>query len=202
MLRHLADGSGSLVAMRPIAQALSVDEKTVRTYVRLLELLHIVIRVDAWTPGASARVVRAPRMFVEDSGLLCHLLGADAQRIADDDSVTGRGYESWVAMELARLLPYTDANPAIRHWRTHRGDEVDIVLEDRRGQIVAVEIKAGASIGRNDLRGITKLRALAGERFRAGLVLCTCRQTLAVADKVWATPIETLWTAGSTDTQT
>lgn len=194
LLRHLAAGSGSLISMRPIAQALSVDEKTVRSYVRLLELLHVIVSVPAWTPGATGRVVRSPRVFVEDAGLLAYLLDADAARIVADDTITGQAYESWVAMELARLLPHTETNPTMRHWRTHHGDEVDIVLENRRGEIVAIEIKAGASIGRGDLRGIRKLRTLAGDRFVAGLVLCTTRQTLPLGARIWATPIEALWT--------
>ena len=51
LLRHLAAGSGSVVALRPIAQALAIDEKTVRTYLRLLELLYIVVSVPAWAPA-------------------------------------------------------------------------------------------------------------------------------------------------------
>ena len=68
LLCHLAAGSGSLMSMRPIAQALAADEKTVRAYVRLLELLHLLVRVPAWAPGFAARAVRAPRLFIEDSG--------------------------------------------------------------------------------------------------------------------------------------
>lgn len=96
-------------------------------------------------------------------------------------------------MEVARLLPHTEVAPTMRHWRTHHGDEVDIVLENRRGQIVAIEIKAGASIGRADLRAMSKLRDVAGDRFVAGLVLCTTRHTIPFGRRVWATPIEALW---------
>jgi predicted AAA+ superfamily ATPase len=193
LLRHLAAGSGSLIALRPIAQALSVDEKTVRSYVRLLELLHLVVAVPAWTPGTAGRAVRSARIFVEDAGLLAHLLDADAARIASDDTITGRAYETWVAMEVARLLPFTAAAPTMRHWRTHHGDEVDIVLENRRGQLIAIEIKAGATISRHDARAIKKLQGLTGERFLAGVVFCTCRQTSPLGSRIWATPIQALW---------
>jgi len=193
LLLHLAAGSGSLISMRPIAQALAADEKTVRTYVRLLELLHLLVSVPAWTPGFPARAVRAPRLFIEDVGLMAHLLDADATRIAQDDALSGRAYESFVAMELARLLPHTDTAPVMRHWRGAHGEEVDIVLEDRAGRVIAIEIKSGATIRRTDLRGLNKFRALAGERFVAGLVLCTARRTTLLGHSVWATPIEALW---------
>ena len=60
-------------------------------------------------------------------------LNADATRIARDDALSGRAYESFAAMELARLLPHTEAAPAMRHWRGAHGEEVDVVLEDRTG---------------------------------------------------------------------
>jgi uncharacterized protein len=193
LLVHLAAGSGSLVSMRPVAQALAADEKTVRAYVRLLELLHLLVRVPAWTPGFAARAVRAPRLFIEDSGLMTFLLDADAARIAHDDALSGRAYESFVAMELARLLPYTDTAPVLRHWRGAHGEEVDLVLEDRRGRLIAIEIKSGATVKRESLRGLDRFRALAGDRFVAGLVLCTADQTIPLGSKMWAVPIEALW---------
>ncbi|MFZ1924811.1 MAG: ATP-binding protein [Solirubrobacteraceae bacterium] len=193
LLTHLAAGSGSLISMRPIAQALAADEKTVRAYVRLLELLHLVVSVPAWSVGFAARAVRAPRLFVEDSGLLAHLLDAGADRIANDDLLSGRAYESFVAMELARLLPHTATAPRLRHWRGAHGEEVDIVLEDRSGRVIGVEIKSGATVKREHLRGMSKLRELAGERFLAGLVFCTARQTSPLARDIWAVPLGALW---------
>jgi predicted AAA+ superfamily ATPase len=193
LLVHLAAGSGSPISMRPLARALAADEKTVRTYVRLLELLHLAVSVPAWTPGFAARAVRTPRLFVEDSGLLTHLLDADASRIADDDSLSGRAYESFVAMELARLLPHTATAPKLRHWRGPHGEEVDIMLEDRAGRVIAIEVKSGATVRRSDLRSMTKLRELAGTRFLTGLILCTTRQTVPLGTGLWALPLDALW---------
>lgn len=138
----------------------------------------------------------APARLIEDTGLLMHLLDADARRVLTDDALSGRAYESFVAMELARLLPHTETMPTMRHWRGPHGEEVDVVLEDRSGRIVGIEIKAGATVRRGDLRGLNRLRMLAGERFLAGLVLCTARQTIPLSRDIWATPIEALWMQG------
>lgn len=196
LLRHLAGASGSPVSMRPIAQALAVEEKTVRAYVRLLELLYLVVSVPAWAPGFGTRAVRAPRLFVEDTAMLTYLLDADATRIAADANAAGRAYETFAAMELARLLPYTATAPVLRHWRGPHGEEVDLVLEDRGGRVIAIEIKAGATIGRGDLRWLQRFRGLAGERFVAGLVLCTARRTTPLGERLWAVPIDALWSEG------
>jgi len=81
----------------------------------------------------------------------------------------------------------------MRHWRSAHGEEVDIVLEDRTGRVIGVEVKSGSTVRRTDLRGLSRFRALAGERFVAGLVLCTARQTTPLGQDIWATPIEALW---------
>lgn len=193
LLAHLAARSGSLISLRPIAQALAADEKTVRAYVRLLELLHLIVSVPAWAPGSAGRAVRTPRVFVEDAGLMTYLLNADATRIAQDDVLSGRVYESFVAMELARLLPHTEMAPTMRHWRGAHGEEVDIVLENRAGELIAIEIKAGATVRQGALRGLKRFRALTEDRFVAGLVLCTARQSTPLGLNVWAVPIEALW---------
>lgn len=75
------------------------------------------------------------------------------------------------------MLPYTETAPAMLHWRGRGGEEADVLLEDRRGRLVAIAIKAGASVGHADLRGMRALARLAGDRFLAGLVLCTARRT-------------------------
>ena len=67
------------------------------------------------------------------------------------------------------------------------------MLEDRAGRVVAIEIKSGATIRRGDLRGLGRFRDLAGDRFIAGLVLCTTRQTTPLGRQIWAVPIEALW---------
>jgi hypothetical protein len=63
--------------------------------------------------------------------------------------------------------------------------------------VIAIEIKAGATIGRSDIRWLKRFRELAGDRFVAGLVLCTARQTTPLGDRIWGVPIGALWTAPS-----
>lgn len=193
LLRHLAEGTSTLLRYQPLAESIAIDEKTIRSYVRLLELLHLVVEIPAWASPVAGRAVRTPRVFTEDSGLMANLIDADAARIDEDGALAGRSYETWVAMELKRLLPYTDVAPSMWHWRTAHGVEVDLVLEDRRGRIIGVEIKSGATIGRADFRGLDLLRQKAGDRFVAGLVLCSAPRTQAHGDRTWIVPISALW---------
>lgn len=67
------------------------------------------------------------------------------------------------------------------------------MLEDRAGNVVAIEVKAKASLSQVDTRGLAKLRDAAGKRFVAGVVIHAGEQTLPFGDRLWAVPVSGLW---------
>ena len=138
-------------------------------------------------------MLHAPKVYITDSGLLAHLLGADEQRIAKDDRVTGIAFETFAAMEVMKLASWSDVDPRIYHFRDRRGAEVDLVLEDRSGRVIAIEIKAKASPTRNDTKSLIKLRDALGSQFVSGAVIHTGEQTLPLGDRLWGIPISGLW---------
>ncbi len=168
LLSVLATRSSNLLRYANLADALDLDEKTVKSYVSLLEAIFLVRTVPAWRPSFLARVIHAPKVYITDSGLLAHLLNADEQRLADDDRVTGIALETFVAMEIMKHASWSDVDPRIYHFRDQRGAEVDLVLEDRSGCVVAIEIKAKASPTQSDAKGLVKLRDALGARFAGG----------------------------------
>jgi hypothetical protein len=129
---------------------------------------------------------------VTDSGLLCHLLDADEDRLADDDQVTGRALENFAAMEVARHADWAEIDTRLYHYRSGRR-EIDLVLESRRGEIACVEVKAAASFGARDWRAMETLRDERGAAFRSGFLLYAGEQTLPLGDRLWAVPLSALW---------
>jgi uncharacterized protein len=192
LMRLLASQSAGELVYRNLASKLELTGETVKSYVRLLEAVFLVKTLPAWRPGIGAREVRAPKAYIVDSGLLAHLLGADEARIGDDDQVTGRLLESFVAMELLRLSEWADTDVRLHHYRQGR-DEIDLVMESRSGEIIAVEVKASATIRSRDYAAIVKLRDARGERFRAGVVVYTGAQTVPLGDRICAMPVSGLW---------
>ena len=137
-----------------------------------------------------------PKIYLVDSGLLAHLLGADERRAARDDQVTGKLFENFVAMEIARLVDWAETSSTQYHYRDRSsGDEIDVVLESRAGQLVCVESKAAATVRHEDYRAIAKLRDARGENFDAGVVIYTGAETKALTEKIWAVPVSALWRA-------
>ncbi|MGH2780330.1 MAG: ATP-binding protein [Thermoleophilaceae bacterium] len=193
LLSVLATRSSNLLQYANVARELELDEKTVKSYISLLEAIFLVRLVPAWRPSFLQRILHSPKVYITDSGLLAHLLGADEQRIADDDRVTGIALETFVATEIMKHASWSGTDPRIYHFRDRRGAEVDLVLEDRSGRVVAIEVKAKVSLGKDDSKGLEKLRAAAGSRFTAGAVIHAGDQTLPLGDRLWALPVSALW---------
>lgn len=192
LLAVLAARSAQPANWTAIARELGVADKTIATYTGLLEAIFLVQRIPAWRPSFLQRVLHAPKVYVADTGLLCHLLGVDADRIASDDRVTGLTLETSVGMEVVKQAELADDPPAVYHYRDRDGSEVDLVLETRGGTVAAIEVKAAQSVRNADLRGIRKIRDHAGERFIAAAILYTGEATVHVDDRVWAVPLSAL----------
>lgn len=95
-------------------------------------------------------------------------------------------------MEILKHQSFADVECALRHYRT--GDaEIDLVLEAQSGQLVAIEVKASASVRPADWRAIRRLRDSRPDRFRAGVVLYTGQRTVPLGESIWAVPVSGLW---------
>jgi predicted AAA+ superfamily ATPase len=165
---------------------------TAKGYVALLEQMFLVKRLPAWRPGIGAREAATPKLYVCDSGLLAHLLGADAQRIADDDQVTGKLCETFVVGELLRHASWSEQQPRLYHYQRERED-VDVVLENNRGDVVGIEVKAAATLRASDWKWLKKLADVRGESFKLGIVVYAGEQTIPLGSRLWAVPYSGLW---------
>jgi len=98
-----------------------------------------------------------------------------------------------VAAELKKQIGWSEARPALFHFRTHAGQEVDLVLEDARGRVVGIEVKASATVTASDLAGLRVLAETAGRKFVQGVALHLGRETVPFGPNLAAVPLEALW---------
>lgn len=192
LLRLVAAQAANVFVPSKLGQRLGLHRETVESHVGLLEAIFLVHRLRAWTPGIGQREIRHPKAYIVDSGLLLYLLGADEARLLQDDQVTGKVLENFIAMEIVRLAEWSREAPAIYHYR--RGsDEIDLVLENRAGGICAIEVKANATLRVNDWRQLTKLRDARPESFQCGVLFYTGEKTIPLGDRLFAVPLSGLW---------
>lgn len=128
-----------------------------------------------------------------DSGIAANLLGLDTDNLRRPETALGPLLEGFVAMEIARQLTWSRERAELFHYRTKDKVEVDIVLENRRGQVVAIDVKAASTVRGDDLRGIRHLAERLGDDLLVGIVLYTGQQTLPFGPRFRAIPVSALW---------
>jgi predicted AAA+ superfamily ATPase len=165
---------------------------TLKTYLFLLELLFLVVPVQPWFGNLGKRIVKSPKLYLNDSGLLCHLLGRDDKANARDNLAFGMVYENFVLMELIKQISWSEIAPRIYHFRTENGEEVDFVLESADGRIVGIECKT-STLAKNASKGLQKLRELTGAKFHRGIILYTGSHVIGVDKDILAVPVSALW---------
>jgi uncharacterized protein len=192
LLRLLASQAANLLSYRAIGTRLDLHHATVKSYVGLLEQMFLVRRLPAWRPGLGAREVQAPKIYIVDTGLMAYLMGAGDERIANDDQVTGKIVENFVATELTKHAEWAEETVRLYHYQRERED-VDLVLEWNDGSIAAIEVKSRATVRQGDWKWVAKLRDQRKDGFRAGAILYTGEQTIPLGDRLWAIPLSGLW---------
>ncbi|MBE3088071.1 MAG: DUF4143 domain-containing protein, partial [Chloroflexi bacterium] len=186
--------TAQLLNVSAAAKYLGIRRETVENHLSALERLFLVRRVAAWHPNDARRLVKAPKVHVVDSGLAATLTD-----LSPDDWMTNRGrfghvLESFVLQQLVAQAGWTDPELHFWHYRDKDQMEVDVVIT--RGRTVwGVEIKAAATVGSNDGRGLRRLAEQSGKNFQGGIVLYAGTSTLPTADpRVVAVPLAELWT--------
>ena len=119
-----------------LARALAVSESTVRRYLDLLTGVFMLRQLPPWFENLSKRQVKAPKVFVRDSGLLHALLGVANQRNLELHPKVGASWEGFAVEEVLKALRPDEAY----YWATHQGAEIDLVLF-KHGRRIGVECK-------------------------------------------------------------
>jgi len=189
LLRLLGVRSGTLHNQAELSRSVGMPASTLSRYIPLLEALFLIWFLPAWSSNLGKRLVKSPKLHVIDSGLACHLCGADAERLADDSIMAGRLLESFVAGELLKQSSWTEHPVTLYHYRSQSGEEVDVVLEDRAGRVAAVEVKLSASVASHDIKGLASLRDALGDHFVRGVILYTGQEVMPMGDRIFAVPV-------------
>ncbi|HMR19240.1 MAG TPA: DUF4143 domain-containing protein, partial [Sphingobacterium sp.] len=163
-------------------------------YIALLEQVFLILKIPAWTPNIEGQFVKSPKIFLNDTGLLCHLRG-EGDSLVENRTTAGVFFENFVVMEIIKQLGWRDDVLKPYHFSIHKGAEVDLILEDKRKRLYGIEVKSTTTIQENDFRGLKKLAEIAGDQFEKGIVLYTGEQVLKGfgGKNLYAIPIAALW---------
>ncbi|MGF7238255.1 MAG: DUF4143 domain-containing protein, partial [Frankia sp.] len=176
--------------------AAQIDRTTAISYDNLLDTLMITERVPAWAGNQMDRAIRLPKRYLIDPGLLGPLLRIDGRRVLRDGDLLGRLLDTLVAAQFRAECALSVIGADLFHLRDANGrHEVDLLIEARDGQVIAVEIKATAAPTPADARHLRWLRESIGPRFAAGILVHTGPRAFRLTDGIVAAPLANLWSA-------
>ena len=181
----LAHNQGALLNAARIATALSVSGQTVARYLDLMVDLLLVRRLRPWASNAGKRVVKAPKVYVRDSGIVHALLGIQTLEQLQGHPVAGH---SWEGMMIEALIAAAPMGTEAYFYRTSAGAEVDLVLALPGGRTWAIEVKRslapkiekGFRIACDDIRPDAAFLLYAGE------------ESYPIADRITAIGVDAL----------
>ena len=154
----LAHHQGELLDQSKLASALAISGQTVSRYIDLLCDLMLVRRLPAWHGNVGKRLIRSPKVYVRDSGLVHALLGLSNWDALLGHPVAGSSWEGFVLEQLINAAPQAEAS----FYRTSNGAEVDLVLTFRSQQTWVIEIKRSSapSVSKGFYQAATDLGAV------------------------------------------
>jgi uncharacterized protein len=193
LLSVIAANTAQLINVAELAAPFELTRQTIHEHVSLLERIFLVDRLPPWCASQLRRAVKRPKLHIGDTGVACALLGLDSRQLDGDRAALGPLLETFVLQELRRQASAKSEPLGFFHFRDRDDFEVDIVLEQGRGRVAGIEVKAAASVRDSDFRGLRKLRQAAGARFVNGVVFYDGSAIVTVDESLAAVPIRLLW---------
>jgi hypothetical protein len=193
--RLLSVVAGGLLNFADLSRSVALPQTTLKRYFALLEGTFLVQLLRPWARNLGKRIIQTPKVYLNDTGLLAYLLGATVDRLKAEGNLAGSVLENFVLMELRKQSTWSTTQPELFYWRTASGQEVDVVLEDRAGRVVGVEVKAAATLSSNDVRGLQALGTAAGKHWLRGVVLYAGTEVIPFSSNLHGVPISRLWSA-------
>jgi predicted AAA+ superfamily ATPase len=192
LLAMIATRSPSLLNYSEFSRTTGLPQSTLKRYMTLFETIFMIDLLPAWYSNLGKRLVKTAKLVMNDTGLLSTLLAVDAARL-ENTPLRGAVIENFVIMELRKQISWSDTRPAMLHYRTQTGREVDVVLEDMAGRVVGIEIKSAKSVGGQDFSGLKSLAEASGNNFLRGIVLYSGSEMVSFGSNLFAMPIDSLW---------
>jgi predicted AAA+ superfamily ATPase len=152
-LGMLAHVHGGLLNASELGRSLGVTYHTIGGHLDILENHFLIRRLQPWHSNLGKRLVKSPKLYVRDSGLLHYLLGIHTERDLLQSPKRGASWEGFLIEQLIALEQLTRAGSQFWFYRTQAGAEIDLIIE-RGGERIGYEFKCAASVSRSDASGL------------------------------------------------
>ena len=160
-LSMCAARSAQLLNLNSLASDCGISQPTARQWLTVLQASHIVALVPPYHRNFGKRLVKAPKLYMLDTGVLCQLLRISAPQDLQVHAARGAVFETWVVSETLKHRHNQGLPPDLHFWRDNHGLEVDLVFE-HQGRLHGVECKSGTTYASDWLGPVRRWRQAVG----------------------------------------
>lgn len=152
-VRLCAGRTGQILNLQSLGNDCGIDSKTVKRWLSILETSFVIKILWPYYKNFSKRLIKSPKLYFLDSGLLCYLLGIRTPDELILHSSRGAIFESWVISELYKNYYHTGKQPAMYYFRDSNNNEIDLIL-DHGSKLIPIEIKSGQTVNNDFFKGL------------------------------------------------
>lgn len=185
-VRLCAGRSAQILNLSSLAADCGITHNTAKAWISVLEASYILYRLRPHHANFRKRLVKSPKIYFYDTGLLCWLLGIQNSGQLSTHPLRGSIFETFAVSEMVRTRLNRMENTEFFFWRDSNGNEIDVIA-DYGGRLMPVEIKSGKTLNRDFFSGLERWLALAGEQaFSPALVYGGDRNLVRKGIRVFA----------------
>ena len=171
-----------------IGRELGVARNTALAWTEIAESTYQWLSIPAFSRNPLKKISGKKKGFFTDTGLVCYLQKISSPDVIAGHPMQGRLFDTFVVMEIIKLMQQLPIQPNLYHFRSHSGAEVDLILE-LNGILYPIEIKAKSNPNRRDIRGFAAFRdCFPKENIHPGLVICAIPSIQKLSYEALAVP--------------
>ncbi|WP_319525167.1 ATP-binding protein [uncultured Desulfosarcina sp.] len=171
-----------------LGRELGITRNTARSWTETAESTFQWISIPAFSRNPVKRISGKNKGYFTDTGLICNLQKISSPKVIASHPIQGALFETFVVMEIVKLIQKLPIQPNLYHFRSHSGAEVDLILE-LDGRLYPVEIKSKSNPTRKDIRGFQAFRdCFPKENIQKGLVICAVPSSQHIREDILAVP--------------
>ncbi len=158
-IRLCAGRVGQLLNMDSLASDAGITQPTAKSWLSVLQTSYICFLLEPHYRNFSKRIIKSPKLYFNDTGLLCYLLRINSPEQIQSHPLIGSIFENWVISEIKKSYHHHGKEAPLYFWRDQHGHEVDLVV-DIGNYLFCIEIKGGQTFQKNFLDSIVWLNKL------------------------------------------
>lgn len=186
-LQLLAAFNGQAVNLSNFSRDLGVAVNTIKAWISILEASGQVITIKPFYMNKGKRIIKSPKVYFLDTGLLCYLSGIVSTAQVFKGPLSGQLFETILLGEIVRNFNGLGKIPRIFWWRTSYGEEVDFVIEDK-GNLIPIEVKLSAKADISVIKGISSFSSFFSSKISTAYLVNLSKEKMILGRHIISLP--------------